>query len=249
MPQSLSPDHPNLLRAVSRLRRILIAWAVFFGAMAALTVFAAPGVIPLQWIAGLTLLVISAAPDPARSSKRFGLQPALLGLVSVTWALSLLGLVPAINQIFALDPIILIFDAGLLESIALAFVRGILVLMAWNQFMFYRMLYGTQGTVGLESGMPDIPEVVPNRTALLEAIARWSGIAGGAIILVSFAVQSSNALLPMLSSSLGLSMLAVGLGVGVAFSPTERRSAALGSVVVGGIIFVVSILAARLLGL
>jgi hypothetical protein len=217
--------------------------------MAALTFFAAPGVIPIQWMAGVALLVISAAPNPEQSGGFLGLQPALLGLVSVTWALSLLGLVPAINEIFALDPIVLMFEAGFIESLALAFVRGILVVMAWNQLLFYRMLYGTQGTVGLEPGMPDIPEMVHNRTALLETYARWAGIAGGLIILAAFIIPNDDLLLPLLSSALGAGMVAIGLGVGVAFSPTQRRSAALGSIVVGGIIFMASIVSARTLNL
>lgn len=156
---------------------------------------------------------------------------------------------PAINQVFALDPIVLLFEAGLIESVALAFVRAILVLMAWNQFQFYRMLYGTRDAVGLEPGLPDIPEVVPNRTALLENYARWAGISGGGIILAAYIIPNSELLPPLLSSSLGAGMVAVGLGVGVAFSPTDRRPAALGSIVVGGIIFVVSIASARLLRL
>jgi hypothetical protein len=214
-----------------------------------LTFFAAPGVIPIQWIAGLALLVLSAAPNPDRNGSFLGLQPALLGLVSVTWALSLLGLVPAINEVFALDPIVLMFEAGFIESVALAFVRGILVVMAWNQLLFYRMLYGTEGTVGLELGMPDIPEMVPNRTALLETYARWAGIAGGVIVLAAFIIPNDDLLLPLLSSALGAGMVAIGLGVGVAFSPTQRRSAALGSIVVGGIIFMASIVSARILNL
>jgi hypothetical protein len=221
---------------------------VLFAGLAVLAFLAAPGVIPIQWIAGVALLILSAAPNPTGSRTFLGLQPALLALVSVTWALSLLGLVPAINQIFALDPIVLMFEAGLMEGIALAFVRGILVLMAWNQFMFYRMLYGTSGTFGLEAGVPDIPEMVPNRTVLLETYSRWAGISGGAIVLAAYVVPS-NLILPMLSSALGAGMVAVGLGVGVAFSPTERRHAALGSIVVGAIVFVASIMSARPLGL
>jgi hypothetical protein len=217
--------------------------------MVALTFFAAPGVIPVQWMAGVALLVLSAAPNPERSGSFLGLQPALLGLVSATWALSLMGLVPAINEIFALDPIVLMFEAGFIESVALAFVRGILVVMAWNQLLFYRMLYGTQGSVGLEPGMPDIPEMIHNRTAQLETYARWAGISGGLIILAAFIIPNDNLLLPLLSSALGAGMVAIGLGVGVAFSPTQRRSAALGSIVVGGIIFMASIVSARILNL
>ena len=249
MPHSLSPDHPNLQRAVSRLRRILLGWAALFAGVTALTFLSAPGVIPIQWLAGIALLTRSAAPDPSRSDSFLGLQPALLGLAAVTWALSLLGLVPAINEIFALDPIVLMFEAGFIESLALAFVRGILVVMAWNQFLFYRMLYGTQGTVGLEPGMPDIPEMVPNRTGLLETYARWAGISGGLLILAAYIIPNNDLLLPLLSGALGAGMVGIGLGVGVAFSPTYRRPAALVSIVFGGIIFVVSIISARLLGL
>ena len=249
MPQNLSPNHPNLLKAVRRLRRVLLAWAVLFAGMAVLTFLAVPGAIPIQWMAGSALLFLSASPDPARRNPFLGLQPALLALVSVTWALSLLGLVPAINQVFALDPIVQMFEAGLIEGLALGFVRGILVLMTWNQLLFYRMLYGTRGSVGLEQGLPDIPEMVPNRTALLETYARWAGIAGGGLILAAYAIPDPDFLLPLLSSSLGMGGVALGLGVGVAFSPTERRPAALVSMVVGAFIFLVSFISARLLGL
>ncbi len=248
MPQSLSPDHPNLLKAVSRLRRILFAWSVFFAGLAVLTFLVEPNVIPIQWLGGAAFLIISAAPEPSESRRYLGLQPALLALVSVTWALSLLGLVPEINQIFALDPIVLMFEAELIEAVALAFIRGILVVMAWNQFLFYRMLYGTGGTVGLDPGLPEIPEMVPNRTALLETFSRWIGVLGGLIVLAAYLVPS-NLIAVMLSISLGAGIISVGLGVGVAFSPTERRSAALVSMMVGAVIFVASILSARLLGL
>lgn len=252
MPRTLSSDHPNLVLAVSRLRRIMLAWAALFLGMAVLTFLAVPSAIPVQWIAGAALLVFSAAPNPtSNDAKRqyLGPQPALLALVAVTWALSLLGLVPAINEVFALDPIVLVFDAGILEGLASAFVRGMLVLLVWNQFLFYRMLYGTRGAVGLEPGLPDIPEVVPNRTALLETYARWAGISGGAIILAATVIPSADLQLPLLSIALGAGTVGVGLSIGVAFSPTESRPAALVSLFFGAVIFLVSIAAARMLGL
>ena len=213
-----------------------MAWAALFAGMAILTVLTRPGVVPLQWIIGALLLILQP-------------QPALLSMVAVIWGLSLLGLVPELNHAFAFDPLALLFGVGFLETVALAFVRVILVITSWNQFLFYRMLYGTQGMVGLEEAVPDIPEVVPNLTGRLETYARAAGVLGGILILAAFFVPNPDLVRPLLSSSLGLGTVAVGLGVGVAFSPTDRRPAALVSTVMGGAVFILSILSARVISI
>lgn len=222
MPRAVSPDHPNLQQAVSRLRRIQFTWAALLAGMALLTVLSEPAVIPLHWLLGALLLAL-------------GPQPALLGMVAVIWGLSLLGLIPQLNQDLALDPIGALFGVELIEGLALGFVRLVLLFMAWSQLLFYRMLYGAPG---LGPDTPEIPPVIDNRT---DRLAGWSQAAGWTGALVLLVELLTEATVQTLSVSLGLATLAVGLGVGVAFSPTQRRSVALASIVLGGMLFVLNV--------
>ena len=232
MPRSLSPEHPNLVRAATRLRRILLAWAGLFAGAGLLSLVAQPGVAPVLWLIGAILIVV----EP---------QPALLGMVSVCWSLSLLGVSPELNQAIGLDPVGALFSAGWAESLSLGFVRLILAIMAWNQFLFYRLLYGTRSMTGLVADLPDIPEVIPNRTRRLSAYA-WAGwLAGGLTLLVSSLPAAQLILRPLRTASLGLAALSIGLGVGVAFSPTHRRGTALAAIVLGGFVFLASVASLR----
>jgi hypothetical protein len=86
--------------------------------------------------------------------------------------------------------------------------------------------------------LPPIPEVVPNQTRRLTAYA-WAGsVAGGLCLALSPALEEAEALR---SAALGLAMLAIGLGIGVAFSPTRHRGAALAAVVAGGFVFTAAV--------
>ncbi len=222
MPRSITPDHPNLQLAVGRLRRIQYTWAALLVGMALLTVLSRPAVVPIHWLTGALLLVL-------------GPQPALLGMVAVLWGLSLLGLIPEVNQALALDPIGALFGVELIESLALSFVRLVLLIMAWGQLLFYRLLYGAP-SLGPET--PEIPAVVDNHT---DRLAGWSQAAGWTGLLVLLVGLLTATTPQMLSTSMGLASLAVGLGVGVAFSPTSRRAVALASVVLGGMLFVLNV--------
>jgi hypothetical protein len=194
--------------------------------MAALTLLADTQVIPIHWILGA--LALAAQP-----------QPALLGMVAVTWGLSLLGLLPELNAVFKIDPAGSLLRVETIESLALGFVRIILLLMAWNQLLFYRMLYGAPSPA---KRLPEIPEVVENKT---DRIALWAQIAfvlGTLSLLVAVYVGRPRTLL---TTAFGLATLSVGLGVGVAFSPTQRRGSALIAVILAGLLLVLTIAAAR----
>jgi len=228
VPRPLSPEHPSLARAAIRLHRIQLAWAALFAGAGVLSLIAQPGVAPVLWLVGATLLVV----EP---------QPALLGMVSVGWGLTLLGVSPELNRVIALDPVGALFSAGWVESLSLGFVRLILAIMAWNQFLFYRLLYGTRMMTGLTENLPPIPEVIPNRTGRLTAFAWAAWVAGGLALLLSSLMEAQPMLRLIQTAALGLAAISIGLGVGVAFSPTTRRGTALAAIVLGGVVFLASV--------
>lgn len=228
MPRALSPEHPNLVKAAARMRRILLVWAILFAGVGILGLFVAPRTVPILWLGGALLLVLEQ-------------QPALLGMVSVSWALSLLGVSTELNQAVALDPVGLLFGSEGVESLTLAFVRLVLAIMAWNQFLFYRLLYGTQAMTGASAGLPEIPEVIPNRTNRLVAYCFLANTAGGLALLFSSPLTTPEAVRSLLTASLGLAALSIGLGIGVAFSPTHQRPAALVSISLGSLMFLYSV--------
>lgn len=108
---------------------------------------------------------------------------------------------------------------------------------AWNQFLLYRLLYGTEAGYGLEAGKADIPEVVPNRTNRLAWAARLIGFADLAAALIAVPLHASAIARHLLSGTVAASILAIGLGVGVAFSPTHKRRTALTGVALGILAF------------
>ncbi len=177
------------------------------------------------------------------------LQPAYLAMVAALWGLSLVSLNPQLNQALALDPIALLFGAGALERLALAFVRVILLIMAWNQFLFYRMLYGTRTAGGLDPELRPIPEVIPNRTDQLANFAAGLSLAGIAPLLVALSPVDAGTARLALSLCAVLAALAVGMGLGAAFSPTRRRSAALTGMALGSLEYLMLIMLARTLPL
>lgn len=232
MPRPLSPEHPNLVRAATRLRRIQLAWAALFAGAGLLSLIAQRDVAPVLWLIGAVLLVADS-------------QPALLAMVSVGWGLTLLGVSPELNRVIALDPVGALFSAGWAESLSLGFVRLILAIMAWNQFLFYRMLYGTRSMSGPTEELPAIPEVIPNRTGRLTAYAWAAWVAGGLGLILSSSIEAQPMLRLTQTAALGFAALSIGLGVGVAFSPTTRRGTALSAVVMGGFVFLASVATLR----
>ena len=235
----LPVDHPSLLAAKKRLRRILVAWALLFAGVGALTAFAQRDALartPMLWFAAAGMLLLSSSP-----------QPAYLALVAALWGLSLVSLNAQVNQVLSADPIPLIFGGGFLEQLASAFVRVIFVIMAWNQFLFYRMLYGTEGAPGLDPKLRPVPEVTSNWTDSL-AIAAL-GMAGVSLVAVGFGyspIPLGSARILLIQSA-SLASLAIGLGLGAAFSPTRRRVAALAGIALGSAGYLLVLLSGNLL--
>lgn len=235
-PEPLPADHPNLKLAATRLQRIQWVWASLFAGMAVLSWMSIGGAYPLAalpWLLGAALLATL-------------LQPALLALVALQWALSLGALIPGLAVAFGPDPISQVFSGGTIETVGRAAVRVVMAVVAWNQFIFYRMLYGTSGTVGLPEDLRPIPEVVDNRS---NAFATASAITGGASVLLSVAslsLSTSTVGHMLVQLAYHGAVFAVGLGLGAAFSPTSLRRRALLGVGLGILAFLGSLAAGRL---
>jgi hypothetical protein len=231
VPETLSIDNPNLQLARRRLQRTQWLWALLLAAMGSLAFGVLRPQHPLSflpWVIAAIMLVV----EP---------QPILLALVALIWALSLANLVPSVAAVLGPDPLSMLFDNGTLETLVLIFVRLVIVVTAMNQFLLYRMLYGTQKTQGLDDDLPYIPEVVANRA---DGYSRSAAILGLVSILVDISAIPLAALgygTQALSLSLGCAIFAIGLGIGSSFSPTTRRSAALLGVGMGAAAYLVAI--------
>jgi hypothetical protein len=228
----LSSDDPNLRQAALRMRRTLWIWAALAAGMGILSAAPAGGgtLVPAAgWLAAAALMALLP-------------QPALLALTAALWALSLLAWIPGVGAALGTDPLTVLLQPGTFESLGLAVVRLLLAATAWNQFLFYRMLYGTGRAAGLDANLPPIPEVVRNLSDRLAKAALALGAAALAVASVSWAVT-----LPLrptgVQTGVVLASFALGLGLGAAFSPTQRRAAALLGVGLAGIAIVVALAA------
>jgi hypothetical protein len=228
-------DHPNLRLAVGRLRRLQWVWAVLFAGLGGLAL-ASSGFyqpfLPLTWIALAALLVTRP-------------QPILLSLVAVAWGFSLLFLIPGVAQAVGTDPITRLLGGGTVEVAALAIVRVILLMTAWNQFLFYRLLYGTQGAHGLDPSLAPIPAVIANPSDRVAVWSRLLGFLGLMASLLSIPLAGATARGAMLGASYAGSVFAVGLGLGAAFVPTSRRAMALTGVFLGCLALLAALLVGR----
>jgi hypothetical protein len=232
--EPIQVDHPNLLLAKTRLRRMLRFWALLFVAMGAVAWIALGDTHPLaavQWLAAGLLFVLSS-------------QPAFLVLAAALWGISITSLIPGAAVLLGADPLAILLDTGLFETIVLIFVRVVFAVMAMNQFLFYRMLYGTERMTGIEDSLPDIPEVVPNKTNLLARIS--AGIALIALIGVGLAwvTLHGQSARYLLHSCAIFASYAVGIGLGSAFSPTDKRGLALIGIFFGALVFLLALSAA-----
>ncbi len=228
----LTPEHPNLRQAAGRLRRTLWVWAALAAGMGVLTASPAIGgsLVPaIGWLAAAALMGLFV-------------QPVLLALAAAQWALSLVTWIPGVALVVGGDPLTTLLTPGAFESFGLALVRVLLAITAWNQFLFYRMLYGTGRAAGLDLRLPPIPEVVPNRTDTWALAARMLGVVAIAAALLALALTSPARLLAI-QAGLVLASLGIGLGMGTAFSPTGRRGAALLGVGVAAAAFVLALAA------
>jgi hypothetical protein len=231
MPRTLSKKDPKLVEAVKRLKRIQQIWGVLLIGLGGLTEWAGAGDHP---VAGLPLIAVGL----------FALawaEPAVLAAVAAVVAFSI---VPTINPgltILGPDPLRLALAGSTIELVAVVVGKSLIVLTAASQFFFYRFLYGTARATTDDPELPIIPDMVPNRTNGLARAARWIGLIGLALgaagILFAFAAPGALQvrLFGEMAGSLGV--VAMGLGLGCAFSPTDERGAALLSVVLGLIAF------------
>ena len=233
MPKTLSKKDPNLVAAVNRLRRGQRIWGLLLIGLGGLTEWAGASDHP---VAGLALIAIGLFAF-------VWAEPAVLAAVAAGVAFSI---VPSINPritILGPDPLRAAIVGSTIELIALVVGKALIVLTASSQFLFYRFLYGTAQATTDEPNMSIIPEMVPNRTNGLARSARWIGLIGlglGAadlvFLLAAPGVTPTIVGLAEMAGSLGV--VAIGLGVGCAFSPTDERNAALTSVVLGLLAYV-----------
>ena len=230
-------DHPNLLLAVGRLRRLQWLWAILFGALGGLAL-ASGGLrqplLPLAWITIAILLVIRP-------------EPLILALVAAAWGLSMIFLIPGAQLVLGGDPISRLLSTGVLETVAMAVVRILLLISAWNQFLFYRLLYGTEGAAGLDPSLPPVPAVLPNPSDRTAVVARLSGFFGVIASLAGVPLADTTTGASFLALAYGGAVLAVGLGLGSAFLPTRRRAMALWGVGLGCAALLLALLIGRAL--
>lgn len=188
----------------------------------------------LPWTVALVLLA-------------FGRQPAYLALLTLLWGLSLIRLVPGIAVVFGADPLNGLFGGSVIEMIALVIARLLLMITAWNQFMFYRLLYGTAGASGLSSDLPPIPEIIPNHSRRLAWWGRLVGFLALLLVLTALSLNSSQWSTWLVQAAFEGAILALGLGLGAAFSPIKQRGVAIGAIGLGVFAFWGAIGAGRIM--
>lgn len=235
MDEPIPFDHPNLVEAARRLRRILQVWAVIFGGYGLLSLAVVPAkdfMAAAPWLASSLLLAFSR-------------QPALLALAAVLWGVSIIVFIPGVDRLLGADALAVLLGGGTVELVAFVLARVLLGVTAWNQFLFYRMLYGTARASGLDPSQPRIPEVIPNKTNRFAWASRLLGSLSLVCALVGVPLSDSILTTTIFQAGYSLSVIANGFGLGAAFSPTDRRGAALTGVGLGLIAFVMILTAGR----
>jgi hypothetical protein len=225
-PTTLPKTDPNLLEGVRRLERAqkTFGWLLIgYGLLAQIIALLNE---PLHPVAGLPFIGIGLF------CLSWG-DPALLATSATLLALSI---VPTVNPNLSLlgpDPIITLTKSAGLEVFALIAAKALLAYNALNQFLQFRLLYGTERATTDEPGLALIPEMVPNRTNIYARWARSTAILCGVIallalgFLVSDPVAGATAARLMAETAGALGAVALGLGFGAAFAPTDERPAAL----------------------
>ncbi len=235
MPKLLSKDDPNLVKAASRLARGQLIWGGLFIVLGLFTSLAAGEAHP---ISGLPFIAVGVM------CLRWG-DPVLIAAVAMLMALSIWPSLDVRGSILGPEPIYKVFpNFGFVERSALVFAKGILVYTALQQFLVLRFLYGTETATTDDPNTPVIPAMIPNNANRFGVWARFLGFAGIAFAILALLLAllapptTFTRTLAELGGSLGA--LALGLGLGVAFSPTDEREAALWAIGLGAVSYLAS---------
>lgn len=238
MPKTLSPNDPNLLTAVQRLKRANWIWGGLLIGLGVLTQWTQS---PQHPLTGLPLILLGLA------CLRFN-EPALLATAGMLIALSIPAYFNPKLTLLGPDPLPRFVspaeDEFELRLFLAAFTLGKLILayMAFNQFVLMRFLYGTERAWVDDPKQSVIPPMVPNR---LNGVLRWSlwlalGSVGALVVTLFLLMLDRLGITPRLGAeltgSLGASALA--LGVGVAFSPTDFRGVAMLAMGLGTVAYI-----------
>jgi hypothetical protein len=222
MPKTLSKKDPNLLEGVKRLDRAQKTAGWLLIGYGLLTQFVSLGDHP---IAGLPFIAIGFF------CLRWG-DPALLAAAAVLFGLSIAPTVNPGISILGPEPVLVLAQrVGWLENIALIAAKGFLAYSAVNQFFLFRLLYGTERATTDDAELALIPTMVANRTNTLARWSRSTAIVSALSGLVALGLRAfdppafSTRVVAEMCGALGV--VALGLGFGAAFSPTDERRAAL----------------------
>ena len=232
MPKLLPPDDPNLLKAASRLARGQLIWGWLLIGVGVLTELAAGAAHP---VAGFPFIAIGIM------CLRWG-DPALIAAVAMLLALSIWPALDTRASILGPEPLYKVLNLGLVERGTLVFAKGILVYTALQQFLVLRFLYGTETATTDDPDTPIIPAMVPNNTNRFAVWARFLGFAGILFVILALLLTiiapptAFTRALAELGGSLGA--VALGLGLGTAFSPTDEREAALWALGLGAVSYI-----------
>lgn len=237
MPETLRATDPNLVAAVNRSRKTLVFWGVLVLVDSIFTGLVLRGAFPLAPFSGIVVGALCF----------FSTQPVVYAMVAVQLASTMLRAGHPIAVALGGDPLLVLTQASALEAAAITFTRAIFFYTAAQQFLHYRMLYGTARATGPVAGMPAIPEMVPNRTDIGARWALWCGISSVLMTMASFGLVAFGGQSAALGLASGLAVLGLGLGLGVAFSPTDRRRTALIGALMGLAGYVFSVLAGNFL--
>jgi hypothetical protein len=235
VPPTVAQDHPNLQEAVGRFHRLSWVWGLLCAGVGGLSLAvggAAHFGVTLGWAALAALLVTQ-------------MQPLLLACVAVALGFSLIFLVPGVDRVLGPDALAGLLGGGLPGILGMGLVRILLMVTAWNQLLFYRLLYGSERLGPLDPTLPAIPEMISNGSDRAAWAARLSGLLALLLGFASVPLRGLAVLPQVLGLCYSLGVLGAGLGLGAAFSPTHHRGVALTGVGLSSLAIVLTLLIGR----